>query len=165
MKTSCLTEQTSDFKVIVNFLSNIPLFDELAISELEVLSERMSLIELDAGEILFEEWETGDFVCFVENGSFELLKKSGVDTYSKIAILGRGKSIGEMSIIDNFLRSATLKAISPGRVITFSRQLFENITATHPHISIRILKSLARLLGHNLRKTSSRLADYMMPMG
>ena len=97
--------------------------------------------------------------------TLEVLKKSGVDTYTAIGTLGRGKSIGEMSIIENFPRSATLKALSPATVVTFSKQDFEDILSTRPEVGIKLLKGLARLLGHNLRKTSSRIADYMMPMG
>jgi CRP/FNR family transcriptional regulator, cyclic AMP receptor protein len=91
--------------------------------------------------------------------------ETGMDEYSVIATLSRGKSVGEMSIIDNCPRSATLKALTPVRIVTFSRPSFESLLVTHPRVGIKLLKGLARLLGHNLRKTSSRLCDYMMPMG
>jgi CRP-like cAMP-binding protein len=152
-------------KLIVNFIANIPLFDDLDMAELTLIAERMCLIELEAGQILFDQWEKGDSVCFVENGTMEVLKKSGGDAYTAIATLGRGRSIGEMSIIENFPRSVTLKALTPARVVTFSRHEFDFIMDTYPNVGISVLKSLARLLGHNLRKASSRMADYLMPMG
>jgi CRP/FNR family transcriptional regulator, cyclic AMP receptor protein len=152
-------------KLIINFISNIPLFDDLGMPDLKLLADRMSLVELEAGQILFDEWEKGDSVCFVESGTMEVLKKSGGDAYTAIATLGRGRSVGEMSIIENFPRSVTLRALTPARVVTFSRQDFDIIMGTHPRIGISVLKSLARLLGHNLKKASSRMADYLMPMG
>lgn len=165
MKLSNTAETQNVSKLIINFISNIPLFDDLGMPELKLLADRMNLVELEAGQILFDEWEKGDSVCFVENGTMEVLKKSGGDAYSAIATLGRGRSIGEMSIIENFPRSVTLKALTAARVVTFSRQEFDFIMDNHPKIGISVLKSLARLLGHNLRKASSRMTDYLMPMG
>jgi CRP/FNR family transcriptional regulator, cyclic AMP receptor protein len=165
MEMDSSAETRSDSKHIVNFIANIPLFDDLDMAQLTLLAERMRLVELEAGQILFDQWEKGDSVCFVENGTMEVLKKSGGDAYTAIATLGRGRSIGEMSIIENFPRSVTLKALTPARVVTFSRQDFDFIMDTCPNVGISVLKSLARLLGHNLRKASSRMADYLMPMG
>ena len=165
MKTDSVAEMQDASKLITGFIANIPLFDELDMSELALVAERMNLIELNPEEILFEEWDKGDYICFIESGTFELLKKSAANAYVAMATLGRGKSIGEMSIIEHFPRSATLKALSPARVLTFSRKEFESVLAFRPDIGIKLLKGLARLLGHNLRKASSRLSDYMMPMG
>jgi CRP/FNR family transcriptional regulator, cyclic AMP receptor protein len=165
MKTDMVTESQDAARLISDFIANIPMFDDLSIQELELLSERMNLVYLDAGDALFREWDMGDFVCFVESGTVEMLKKCGPDKYTVIATLGRGRSIGEMSIIDNSPRSATLKALTSVRIVTFSRPSFESLLVTHPGIGVKLLKGLARLLGHNLRKTSSRLSDYMLPMG
>jgi CRP/FNR family transcriptional regulator, cyclic AMP receptor protein len=165
MKMESTAETRNISKLIVDFIANIPLFDDLDIPDLKLLADRMSLVELEADQILFDEWEKGDSVCFVESGTMEVLKKSGGNAYAAIATLGRGRSIGEMAIIENFPRSVTLKALTKARVVTFSRQDFGYIMKNHPNVGISVLKSLARLLGHNLRKASSRMADYLMPMG
>lgn len=165
MKLNSTLDASNASKLILSFISNIPLFDDLAMPELKIIAESMTLIELESGQTLFEEWEKGDSVCFIESGSMEVLKKSGGDAYVAIATLGRGRSIGEMSIIDNFPRSVTLKALTRSRVVLFTRQHFGHIMENHPKIGISVLKSLARLLGHNLRKASSRMTDYLMPMG
>lgn len=165
MKMNGISENRYASRFIVDFIANIPLFDDLDMPALKLLADRMCLVELEAGQILFDEWEKADSVCFVESGTMEVLKKSGGDAYISIATLGRGRSIGEMSIIENFPRSATLKALTPAKVVTFSKQEFDFIMDTHPNVGISVLKSLARLLGHNLRKASSRMADYLMPMG
>jgi CRP-like cAMP-binding protein len=165
MRTDMIAESQDTVRLIAEFIANVPMFDDLGIPELDLLSERMELVQLDAGDTLFHEWDMGDFVCFVESGTVEMLKKCGPDNYTVIATLGRGRAVGEMAIIDNCPRSATLKALTPVRIVTFSRPSFESLLVTHPGVGIKLLKGLARLLGHNLRKTSSRLSDYMMPMG
>lgn len=81
-----------------------------------------------------------------------------------ISSLHRGRSIGDMAVLDNFPRSATVRSRTKATLITLTRDSFETILDKHPRIGIKMLKGLARLLSLNLRKTSSRLADYMLPV-
>ena len=165
MQSDSITKSQDASKLIVDFIANIPLFDDLEMHELEFISRHMELLDLEEGQTLYDEWDKGDFVCFVEKGILEVLKKTGANTYIAVGSLRRGRSIGEMSIIDNYPRSATLRAQTASRVVTFSRRDFELILGTNQKIGIKLLKGLSRLLGHNLRKASSRLTDYLMPMG
>ena len=66
MMTNSITAMQNDSKLVTNFIANIPLFDELNMLELELIADRMNLVELAPDEILFEEWEKGDYVCFIE---------------------------------------------------------------------------------------------------
>jgi CRP/FNR family transcriptional regulator, cyclic AMP receptor protein len=156
-------EQT---QTVVNFIANVPLFDPMERDELEVVARYMKLSPFSEGEILFNEWDKGDYACFVVDGKLDVLTRRDRDTdrYKTTASLERGKSIGELSIIENFPRLATLKACTCGSVVTFSREDFTELLEKHTQIGIKILKGLIGLLSHNLRKTSSRLSDYMMPM-
>jgi CRP/FNR family cyclic AMP-dependent transcriptional regulator len=44
------------------------------------------------------------------------------------------------------------------------RESFDLLLEENPQVGIKILKRISRLLSLNLRKTSSRLADYMLPL-
>ena len=77
----------------------------------------------------------------------------------------RARSIGEMAVIDEFPRSATVKARTKSTLLTLSRDNFNYIVEGHSSVDVKILKGIASLLSMNLRKTSSRLADYMLPLG
>ena len=104
-------------------------------------------------------WNVG-VACRAESvGGIEL----GVD---KVVItkLIKGGSIGEMSVIDKNPRSATVKACNNVILVAFTAFGFDMVLEDYPDIGIKILKGIARLLSLNLRKTSSRLADYMLPI-
>ena len=116
------------------------------------------------GWTLFKEGDKGDYVCFVVEGAMDIIKKSSTRGAVVIASLPKGRSIGEMSIIDNFPRSATVRAQTDATYITLTQKGFDNILKGYPEIGIKILKGISRLLSLNLRKTSSRLADYMLPV-
>lgn len=152
-------------KSLFDFIRNIPLFDSLSRKEIEIVETYVSRRQLKSGEILFNQWEKADYVCFIEKGALDVLKKTGPNQYDAIATLRRGRSIGEMSIIDNFPRAATIQAHTQARVVLLARADFERLMVEHHQIGIEILKGLARLMAQNLRKTSSRLADHMLPLG
>ena len=149
---------------IVDFLIHMPMFDSLCVEELEIVSKQMKAVEVDAGEVVFREGDRGDFVCFVVDGSLEVLKQAGTGDPVVLSRLRRNSSIGEMAVIDEFLRSATVKAITKSTLVLLSRRAFDRILNDQPIIAINMLKGISRLLSLNLRKTSSRLADYMLPL-
>jgi CRP/FNR family transcriptional regulator, cyclic AMP receptor protein len=152
-------------KDLVAFIINLPLFEFLERDDLFEVASRMEFVDLNPGEVLFNEWDRADFVCFVENGELDVTKKTGPDSSDVMATLKRGRSIGEMSIINNFPRSSTVIARSQVRLAVFPRSAFEDILQKKVDIGVNILKGLSNLLSINLKKASSRLADNMLPMG
>ena len=149
---------------IVDSLCNIPLFDRLNGQELSVLAKYINIIELKPGEYVFREGDKGDYICFVEEGSLDVMKRSSGGGNAIIATLIKGRSIGEMSVIDNFPRSATVRARTRATLLTLTRSRFDLILEEDPTIGVKILKGIARLLSQNLRRTSCQLADYMGPL-
>ncbi|MCK4488059.1 MAG: cyclic nucleotide-binding domain-containing protein [Desulfobacterales bacterium] len=149
---------------VVDSLCNIPLFDRLNGEELSVLAKYVNVIEVNPGEYVFKEGDRGDYICFVENGSLDVMKRSSAGGNAIIATLTQGRSIGEMSVIDNFPRSATIRARTKATLLTLTRSRFDLILEQYPTIGVKILKRISRLLSQNLRRTSSQLADYMLPL-
>lgn len=144
------------------FIINIPLFENLNRDALQVVASHMDFKELACGETLFNEWDRADFVCFIERGALDVMQKTGPDSYSVLRRLRRGRSLGEMSIIENLPRKSTVRAGEDTRIAIFTQKNFENILQKHPAIGIDILKSLARYLSVQLKKVESRLFDYML---
>lgn len=158
-------EETKTSKAIMDILIHIPIFDNLDPHELRLAVKYMNIVQAKPGEIIFREGDRGDYVCFVADGTLEVIKTSESGHHVAISTLGKGRSIGEMSILDNFPRSASVRARSSAQMVTLSREDFNTIVDEHPRIGIKILMGLARILSLSLRKTSSRLADYMLPLG
>ena len=149
---------------VMNFLSRVPIFNELSFDELETVVPFMSYMQLDQGEILFKEGEHGNYVFFVAKGILDIYKKSASGGDVVIASLTKGHSVGEMSIIDTFPRSATVRTRTEAMLLIITKAGFNRILTSHPAIGIKILKGISRLLSQSLRKTSTRLVDYMLPL-
>lgn len=150
-------------QTIIDFLITLSLFDELTPVELGLASDYMNFFEFEQGKVLFKEGDPGDYICFVVDGAVDILKLSATGQRAVIATLTRGSTIGEMSIIDNIARSATVKARKNSTLVILSRKGFNTILDKHPKVGIKILKGIARLLSLNMRRTSSHLADYIVP--
>ncbi len=152
-------------QTLIQFLIlNIPILARLKDGELRTIVKHMNLIDVIPGETVFEEGDTGDYVCFVVDGTLDVEKKSESGESIVISTLSKGGSIGEMAVIDELPRSATVKARTKSTLITLSQENFNYILAEHSTIGVKVLKGIARLLSMNLRKTSTRLADYMLPL-
>jgi len=149
---------------LVDFLMDIPIFADLDGAQLKILADHMTFFEIKTGEILFREGDPGDYVCFVVEGGLDVLKE-GSETGKQVVIatVAPKRSIGEMSVIDRTARSATVKARVGTSLLSLPKKSFDDLLDSHPRIGIPILKGIARLLSMNMRKTSSRLADYMLP--
>ena len=154
-------------EIIHNFLIQFSFFDGLTDDELTTVAKYIHIMEIDPGKILFKEGEQGDCVYFIVDGELDVIKESvsgsqvGIDKVV-ISKLSKGRSIGEMSIIDNIPRSATVKARTEAALVKLTSNGFDSICKEHPKIGVTILKGISRLLSMNLRKTSSRLADHML---
>lgn len=164
MKETKVIQEGKMRDAIIDFLIELPLFDKLKTSELRVIVKRMNFIEIDKGEILFKEGDKGNYVCFIVDGTLGVMKESVTGESVVITALSKGRSIGEMSVIDDFPRSATVKARTEAKLVILTQEGLELILEEDPKIGVKILKRISRLLSLNLRKTSSRLADYMLPL-
>jgi CRP/FNR family transcriptional regulator, cyclic AMP receptor protein len=156
--------ETNLSKAVIDLLIEIPMFDQIKADDLKILARNMNFMDFQPREVIFTEGDKGDFVCFVTRGALDVVKKNEKGKDVVIATLGKGRSLGEMSIIDDFPRSATVKAKTQSTLLILTRKNFDQMLEQHPQIGVKLLKGIAKFLSMNMRKTSSLLADYMLPL-
>ena len=161
MKETVAPEQplTENEEKTRDLMLTLPLFDAFKSDELDILARHMNFAEIMRGEHLFIEGDKGDFMCFVVRGLLDVLKKSNIGNYRVIARLGKGNTIGEMSIIDKSPRSATVIARQPSVVIILTKKGFDILTELYPALGVTLLKKIMRLLSLNMRLTTIKLAE------
>lgn len=150
---------------VASFIRNLPLFASLNRKEIDVVAGFVTQKALKTGEVLFHQWDKAEFMCFIEKGALEILKKTSPDEYEVEATLPRGRSVGEMSIIDNFPWPATARAGTDTHVVILTRDNFEDLMNAHQTIATNIIKGLARMMAQTLRKAPSRVTEHMRPLG
>ncbi|MFH1489083.1 MAG: cyclic nucleotide-binding domain-containing protein [Pseudomonadota bacterium] len=154
-------------EIVREFLKYFSFFNILSTEELSIIASYLDFFEIEAGKVVFREGDEGDAIYFVVEGELDVIKDSvsgskvGVDKVV-ISKMSKGYSIGEMSIIDNVPRSATVRASTRSTLVALTREGFNIILDEYPKIGIKILKGLFRILSKNLRRASGQLADYTL---
>jgi len=122
------------------------MFRDLSESELRKVSLHFEFIDLPAGEVLFYEKERGDDMYIVLSGKVKasLFDEQGNELV--LAELGPGEFIGEMGMIDQLPRSATVLAQENTRLARLRREAFLKIIRENPSIAINVIRALVSRL-------------------
>ena len=152
-------EETNIINEIIEMMGAIPLFDKVTGMQISIIAAHMEIRQIEKQSRLFSEGDNSDYMCFVVSGKMDVLKQSDSGKRVVVSTLSRGRSIGEMALLDTFPRSATVIATESSTLLTLSRVSFNDILHAHPRAGISFLKEIAKMLSLNLRRVSGRLAD------
>jgi phosphoserine phosphatase RsbU/P len=133
------------------FLRHSPLFDSFSDEDLLHLANTAEERELPAGALLFVEDQRGDDCCVLIEGRLDVVKRLGDDEVLLDTRLP-GHIVGEMALLDNSPRSATVRAAVPSRVLMLSRDNFYALLTRSPANALELLRGgTARLRGTSQR--------------
>lgn len=130
------------------FLKRLPLFSALNDHDLEWLIHQAKPIAINAGDILIQEGSAGDALYIILDGEFEVSKQSAQQDI-KLDVREPGAVIGEMSLLDHAPRSATVRALSPGRLLMIDQATFDQLLANSPTAAMAILHTVTARLRQN----------------
>ena len=122
----------------VDHLEDLKLFSSCAQRELEQIASVCDVVPVEKGKVLTKEGRSGTECFIVREGEASVLIGG-----REVARVGRGDVIGEMSVIDGGTRSATVVALTPMKVVVFSRPAFQAVLATHKGVATAILKLMS----------------------
>ncbi len=129
----------------VERLRNIPLFAKIEPSKLKLLAFTAQRLTFNADESLFHQGDIGDAAYIIIDGSADVV----VDTPNgpiTVAQLGKNAFVGEIAILCDVPRTATVTATSELTTICISKELFFQLVGQFPQMAIEIMRELARRL-------------------
>lgn len=129
---------------IIDVLGTVPLFSGLPASDLETLSTIVSRKEFPKKETLFRQGDPGEEFLILVEGSVkvELVNESGKEL--TLAILTPYQFLGELALLDDVPRSATVVSMEPSVLLSISKRDFARLLDSYPKMSIPILRQLSR---------------------
>jgi len=136
----------------LNTLKSVPLFRYLNFEELLKVVSAVEERKIAAGEVVFHEEDEGDALYVLLVGEVEVSRKETI-----ITRLVAGDHFGELSLIDRFPRSATVKALEPCLCLVMGRQKFYELIREYSALSVKLLWCLARVCSVRLRDTTGEL--------
>jgi len=130
----------------LNFLRGLPLFSNLEDKELREISRFTYEKRVEKGNVLFYQGEQGSTLYLIIKGKVKvvLIGESGKELV--LAILKKGDFLGEMSIIEDEVRSATAIALEPTLFLTIDKENFLSFLTKNPKAMLGVLKELSKRL-------------------
>lgn len=136
----------------IEALKGMPLFRYLVHAEILRVLNHTDIRELSAGDLVVREGDPGDELFIILEGDC-LVTKGG----SEIAQLGSGAHFGEMALVDNAPRSATVTALADSRMLVLARKEFFAIIRKEPKTANKLMWSFLQVLTARLRETNEEL--------
>lgn len=131
---------------VIAFLKSAPLFRDLPADYLSEQTDMAEWLELKKGQKLFQQGDPGDALYVIAEGEMQVIV-DGVE----VNRLGPGESIGEMALLDDQPRSATVAAGSDARLLLVTAVGFQQLLETEPAVA----RAIMRTLDQRIRKTQS----------
>lgn len=141
-------------------LRMVPLFAGLPDEDLDDLSEAITTLKLEKGEMLFEEGDQGVTAYVIDSGEIEILKISE-NRQVLLNVLGPGDVFGEMALLDESPRMAGARAGAPTSVLAINKTTFDELLDRSPSAARSMFDTVvARLRStEGLLRQSERMAQ------
>ncbi len=136
---------------ISNLLKRVQLFANLEKDELEQLAAICQEKTVSASETIISQNTTGNEMYIVSQGSVEVFIQ-GLNDARSLVVLGKGQVIGEMALIDQGYRSASVRATREGATLyLIESDAFYKLCDENNHIGFIVMRNLAIDIAFKLR--------------
>src|SRR6266700_3599804 len=134
-------------------LARVDLFSTLDKKELQELARSSQERSYKAGTTIFSQGDTGVGLYVVKSGKAQIIQGNDPDKAEEvIATVGPGDVLGEMALLDDLPRSATVVALEDVVALLLPVWEFRGFLRGHPDVAIKLLGVLSR----RLRKAEQR---------
>ena len=138
----------------VEILRNIPMFRKIDPTKLKLMAFASERLMFKPDQVLVRQGELGDAAFIIVEGTAEVL----IDTPDgpvAVARLKRNDIIGEIAILCDVPRTATVQAVDQLTALKITKELFFRMVSEFPDMGIEIMRSLA----HRLEQTTAQLME------
>ncbi len=129
----------------VEMLRNIPLFANIELSKLKLLAFTSERVTFKAGQALFRQNETGTNAYIIMCGEADVIVETPAGPVI-IATVGKNDFVGEIAILCDVPRTATVQARTDLVTLCISKELFFRLVAEFPQMAVQIMRVLAQRL-------------------
>jgi CRP/FNR family transcriptional regulator, cyclic AMP receptor protein len=129
----------------LELISRVPLFERCSKRELEQVASLADEVDLREGKVLTKEGERGREFFVLLEGTADVRRKGRI-----IRRLGPSDFFGEIALVSNVPRTATVVATSPIRTLVVTDRGFRGLLERSPAIQLKVLETLAERVGSDI---------------
>ena len=141
-----VTDDMSSATITPERLSKIDLFREFPVDSLAELCQSFSSANYQPGSTIISEGDEGDLFYIIVRGRVEILKRID-DKDKRVKILEDGDFFGEIALLSNVPRTATVRTVEPTLLISLKRARFLELVASVPGMHDKLEKTMGIRLG------------------
>jgi len=151
-----------DYARDLDLIQQVPLFADLTREECEALCRSSERVNAKPGDLIIAEGTPGESMYIVLSGELEVTKRDG-DQDIVLASRKTGEFLGEMSLLEQAPRSASVRAVTPSELLAIGPEAFHNLLKQRPSAATTVLRTVAG----RLRSTEASLvqADKLASLG
>ena len=155
---------------MTNFLKQADIFYQFTSTQLELVANLCQERAYALGEVILEEGANSKELYIITHGEVEILVNPAIvggpeapQGTVTIATLRRGQSFGEIALVDEGLRSATVRAAQKNTtLLVISRDKLLMLCETYPQLGYRLMYNLAADLAMKIRNTDLRIRETLL---
>jgi len=132
--------------VTVDALRSMPIFESLSVERLVPIARVSVFRKVPRGTAVLRAGDRTDFVYFILSGTLKVLVSDEEGREVILSILNAGEFFGEMGVLDDNPRSATVEATTPCELIVISKTDFKRCLAENFDVSLFIMRNLVKRL-------------------
>ncbi len=136
------TEISMGEKILL--LKEIDIFSGLSAAELAAIAAETKELDYPEGETVIKQHEVGETVFLIIEGKVEVLMEQPDGSQLLLDHIDSGGAFGEMALIDDAPRSASIRTVSPCRFLILHKQEFKETAMEFPRISLQICSVLSQ---------------------
>src|SRR5918998_4126635 len=129
-------------------LRHVPLLADLSKEDLEQLYQMAETVSIPAGQLVLQEGDSGDSLFVVLDGELEVTKRHGRQEVL-LAVYKAGQFFGEMALLEQAPRSASVRTLRESRLLLISQAAFQTLLSCSPSAPLMILHTLPSRLRNN----------------
>jgi CRP/FNR family cyclic AMP-dependent transcriptional regulator len=127
-------------------LKRSSLFSAIATRELEAVAMVAEKLSFEPGEYIVQEGVVGDSLYLIMQGRVAISKRVTQGGSTRLAELRADECFGEMSVIDEEVRSASVEALESCTLLRICKDSLINVVMNAPHLGIELLKIFVKRL-------------------
>jgi CRP/FNR family cyclic AMP-dependent transcriptional regulator len=142
----------------VELLQRIPMFAQVEAAKLKLLAFTSARVAFEPGQVLFNQGDMGDAAYLIVEGEADVLVNTPQGSVA-VAVVGKNAFVGEIAILCDVPRTATVQARDRLVTLRIAKDLFLRLVAEFPSMAVGIMRELAHRLESNNEKLRNALSE------
>ena len=139
----------------VEVLKRVPLFANIDAAKLKLLAFTSERVAFKDKQLICTQGEVGDAAYIILEGEADVELETSDDGPLTVARVGQNDIVGEIAILIDIPRTASIRAVGPVTTLKITKDLFFRIVSDFPEVSVEVM----RVLAHRLERTNAQLRE------